>query len=432
MENVKEINNNKEKDSLSLMLKHFILAKHIRHINHPILDILQEGQYLKENPFPYNFALVGTQESYLPVIINNDNEVHYTTFPALESLLHQHLDKIGMPFWNVSNKCHREIIQYWQKETSIINEDKIQAISNLSENNLCFKKLDFDILFESSEPTPMFDEIMERWENSIEFMKFVGMLMGPGYLDQQKYIWVAGEGGAGKGCVQRILHRVLGKSAVSMTGKMFNSRFGLSMCVGKRLVSFEDEMNDKFITDGNMMAHTGGGESIVEFKRKGAFSTRLKFLPMIYSNYEPEVTRGEHARRLIFVKAKAPKDKVQNMAYENQLWKEAPAWLGKCYAAFLNDPIFSSCDKMAEELTYENMDWAQDIIDDSFIIGGEKSKIKKSEIKSFLTASNKSKREIKDFLAFFEQYLDTKETTIWVGGKGAKGYKNVVLKKYFG
>jgi len=424
-------NDGKDKD-LSLFEKQQIITKHLQRINHVLLDTIPQGKFLKEQMFPYDIRLLGTLENSQPVMINYDKEVSFTNRRAIERLVHVHLDGM-IPYWQMSNMSVKEIVSYFLKECEILHDDQIQTISELSEDTLCFKKIDFDLLDMMNEETPMFDEIMERWENSEEFMKFVGMLMGPGGLDQQKYVWVYGEGGAGKGCIQRILHDVLGQSATSMTGKMFNSRFGLSMVVGKRLVSFSDEMNDQFIKDGNMMAHTGGDASIVEFKGQTPYATKLRFLPMIYSNYEPEITRGEHVRRCIFVKAEAAKDQKIDTSYEIKLAKEAPGWIGKCYFKFLNDPIFAKNDSYAQDLANANMEWADVFVADYLdITDSEMMRTPKAKIKMRLQNLGKSASEIKDFFTYFESKWQTTTSVMKVNKRTVRAYKGVKFREFMG
>lgn len=422
-------NDGKDKE-LNLFEKQQILAKHLQRKKHPLIDHIPQGKFLKEKPFPYDIRLLGTLENNKPIIINSDKEVSFTNHKAVERLVHTYLDGL-IPYWHMNNQSVKEIVSYFFKECEILHDDQIQTLAELSDESYCFKKLEFDLLDMKDEPTPMFDEIMGRWENSDEFMKFVGMLVSPGALDQQKYVWVHGEGGAGKGCVQRILHDVLGQSAVSMTGQVFNDRWGLSMCVGKRLVSFEDEMNDQFIKNGKMMAHTGGGQSVIEFKNESLFSVRLRFLPMIYSNYEPEITRGEHVRRLIFVKAKAANITTNDTSYEIRLKKEAPGWLGKCYWKFLNDPVFKKNDTYAEELAQLNMDWADAIINNKLIIlDAPIANTTKADIKEILRQNNYNRHEVKDFFAHLHSQYGIKEVFFKVNGKTARGYKTVKIKTY--
>lgn len=415
---------------LNLFEKQQIIAKHLQRINHPLLDHIPQGKFLKKQQFPYDIRLLGTLENHKPIIVNSYKEVSFTNRLAIERLVHMHLDGM-IPYWHMSNQSVKEIVSYFLKEAEILQDDQIQTLAELSDDSLCFKKLDFDLLDMKDEPTPMFDEIMGRWENSDEFMKFVGMLISPGGLDQQKYVWVYGEKGAGKGCIMRVLHDVLGQSAETMSGDVFNGRWGLSMCVGKRLVSFDDEMDDQFIKCGKMMSHTGGGNSIIEFKNEPLFSLRLRFLPMIYSNYEPEITRGEHVRRLIFVKAKAANFTVLDTSYELRLKEEAPAWLGKCYWKFLNNPVFAQNDTYAEQLAQFNMDWADALINNKLVILDTPiAATTKADIREILRQNRYSRHQIKDFFDHLHSHYGIEEVFLKVNGKTARGYKTVKIKTY--
>jgi hypothetical protein len=185
----------------------------------------KDGKSLLSKQFP-KICKLGSPEESFPIKINEELEIEVTNEKALSSMLSCFLISVG--FQPFSTKQQNEIVNmYLRDQAETIPPSKVKYICQLSESQLCYKRLSFD--FNLDGETPYFDELMSRWSNSEAVMRYIGMVLNSEpFFDVQKILWIYGETSSGKGSLKRALDKYLEKTSTEMTTNAFknNNRFG--------------------------------------------------------------------------------------------------------------------------------------------------------------------------------------------------------------
>lgn len=341
-----------------------IIAKKCNHENDRQLD--KKDEFFKKH-FPLNIVLVGDDNGSYFATLNDKKEIIPISDKSLKREIYQFCNApdVDLDFGLDMANCQK-VLDRLMGEVPLIVPSDIVPIAQLSEGKLCYKKLAFD-LDNPDGKTPLFDEIMGRWTNTTDFMKFIGSLFDPN-ADLLNYTWVYGAGRDSKGAVMRFLQSIFGHASV--LGKSANlkpeQRFFTNRLLGKRLLYFPDENNFQMTTMGLFKSITGNDPITVEKKYGDAYDTYVFCKPMIYSNKKPNISSDRaDVTRLIYVEAQKFPGR-QRSTYERDLALEGHAWLSKCFKLWMDEPEFNDSQEHSRELAMENAEWAIDIFDREF------------------------------------------------------------------
>lgn len=418
------------------LIKYYSYADFMRGFRDPKLKDYPECRELLATPFPKAAMFFGTDDRSVPALINENYEIKLKSISWLHAEVQNYFYNLKDEKFRLHEKDIKYISNIFMNNPRRVDFKDIKNVCQFSESQekvICWKTLDFDFLSNPAE-TPYIDEIMARWENSKEFMKFVGMLFySDARYDFQKYIWVVGEEGSGKGTIDRMLRNVLGSASLTIQSDSFDSKFGMACCVGKRLLSFDDAIDDQFIKKGNLMSHTGGGELKIEDKYEKSYRLKLSFLPIIYSNKEPKITGGEHVRRLIFVKAKRAAENKDPLTYQEKVNNEARDWISKCVNMFLSSlpNAFKEYDSFSEDLLGENLDYCHEVINDHLVItNNENDKMFKGELELILRTNKVSEADIALILRILKENYKLKYGKLKIDKLSRYGFRGVRTKGF--
>jgi hypothetical protein len=409
--------------SLNPDQKLVILSDYMKGKIHPLMYVFKETKCLLQTQFP-QIAVLKTERLGKLISINSMAEISFLSDQDFKKVISDFFQQATNDIdFRFSDRFIGLLIKQYLLSPLEIPESVIKPIGQLSESSGYFyKRLDFD--FDNFDETPLFDEMMTRCTNSEELMRFIGMIFySDSFFDAQKYLWIYGNTGSGKGCIYRFLHAILGKVETTMSTKIFNSDHGLSLAVGKRLLQFDEALDNKFINEANMMSHVGGGSSIINDKYEKIYAIKLNYLSIVYSNKKPNIKFDEQMRRVIFVKMQQPLDHDMSEIYETRLLLEGPAWISKCVDKFRANMTFEMFDKGAMELQKENNYMMDEFIEKNLIFSQNvMDYANRSEIANRLYNYERNfTPNITEFFRYLEhnynvQYVDTTRQKVHIRG----------------
>lgn len=196
------------------------------------------------------------------------------------------------------------------------------------------------------------DELLSRMSNAKAFRHFLGSL----FFDDSSlhgYVWLHGQGGDGKGAINRFLARVFGHSYRSkQPPSRYGDRFWTYGLLGSRLVVFPDCDDFAFVASGLFKALTGGDPIEVEAKGQMGFTARLNAKFIVISNEKPSLS-SENAdmRRVIYCEMEKPQQYQKD--FEKRLWFEGGAFLTRCVVDYIaaypdHGPIAADMEQIME------------------------------------------------------------------------------------
>lgn len=142
-------------------------------------------------------------------------------------------------------------------------------------------------------------EFLSRCSAPEQVAAFIGSIFYPeSYMQQYLVIW--GGGNDGKGSVVRALQKVLA-GAFHADSFEFMGRFWTSAFIGKRLIVFPDNNDQKAMQSGIWKQLTGGDSVRVELKGEATFTAGLNAKYMITSNFAPvlKMDRADQRRAIV-------------------------------------------------------------------------------------------------------------------------------------
>ena len=272
-----------------------------------------------------------------------------------------------------SAKTIINLVNLWIMHKEELSEElhgDIKVLAHRDDPCYTFNRLDF--VFEDG-PCPTWDEMMSRTSDKKALMAFIGSIFEP-LSDRQQYLWLYGEGGNGKGSIQKFLRRILGSAHRAKSTDNIN-QFWSSDLVGKRLADFADTNNFAFIKTGLFKQLTGGDPVPVQYKHKDGFDAELNIKTMFSSNEKPEITRKRSdLRRAIFVTFGPieTKNYLPTDIYDAKLWEERAAFLYKCSQVYReccpNHGTIPVKSEQTMDLVHENEELWYSIVERHFTI----------------------------------------------------------------
>ncbi len=199
-------------------------------------------------------------------------------------------------------------------------------------------------------PTPLWDELMSRMSNAEAFQLWFGSLFDQ-LADRQKYVWLYGGGGDGKGAVLRVLARIFGTAYRAEEVPGAKDKFWSYWLQGKRVVAFGDTNDAGFAATGFFKSLTGGDNVRMEVKGGASFCADLSCMFIFASNERPNLSSERADLRRIILCDFAPITGEPDESYEARLWSEIPAVVERCMRAYGlhgNRPIASDTESIEQ------------------------------------------------------------------------------------
>jgi len=287
------------------------------------------------NPFVRQFALIEQCEGvYSPVEITSMSlqTVKYVSINEIRRSVMQYIwseDTEQSWKWTVDDA--KKCVDMWLDLTEPLRD--VSAVRFASESGWCFTKHSFN---PENMKTPIWDEIISRKSNNIGAQCFIGSLFYQG-SNQQQYLWLKGSGQDSKGCITRLLKKMLGESCRSANPptKGQNPGFWLDNLMRAKCVVFNDINDRAFVTTGLGKSLTGGDIQSCERKYGASYDAVFGGKLIFTSNWTPDIS-SEHSdqRRIIYCELDEKADKSIDTAYEAKLLFEAPGIIYKCMAMY--------------------------------------------------------------------------------------------------
>jgi phage/plasmid-associated DNA primase len=248
-----------------------------------------------------------------------------------------------------------------------------------------------------------------------------------------------GGGRNGKGCMIRLLNKLLGPTVMPKVPPNQNTiRFWMHSLLGKRLITMSDCDVQDFVTQGAFKMLTGGDLVPIEVKGGSEFSADLDCKFLIASNDKPEVSRQlSDIRRAIYVTF-GPIPCEPHGTYESRLWLEAPGIVARCLECYQEQvgpnhgsiPINSDA---LDDLIDENESEMQEFFDRYFDLDDDDTKLEKDrymfsgdELIRLMrdVYGNNFKKKRSEFIKFLQnKYCIFRKTVSTVSGKRYVGAK---------
>lgn len=218
---------------------------------------------------------------------------------------------------------------YWMREAPALPQPP--HFRWLSDPGLTFNRLPWEQGVIGK--TPTWDGLLARMSNADAFRQWIGSLFVP-EANHQQYVWLMGQGGEGKGSIDRFLHRVMGYGYRSEEPPQNSDRFWTYFLIGARLVTFADCNAKGFPASGRFKSLCANDAVRCEEKGGRCFTTRLGARFAFYSNERPSLsTERADMRRIIYCELEEHGAAI-DPHFEAKLWEEGGAFIAACLAAY--------------------------------------------------------------------------------------------------
>lgn len=294
--------------------------------------------------FPKTFGVFEPKPGVnVPLLINEDQSIVIVEPKAIADELLRYCDtKLwGRPEFALKPKQAKEVAEYFLAVHPPIQAKDIKYTRWLDEPGYTYRRLPWA---KADGPTPTWDTLLRKMSNSTAFIEWIGSLFfEEAYL--HNYVWIFGEGGDGKGAINRFLAKVLGNEAyrsktaptVGKNGTV--DKFWAYNLIGARLAVFADCENATFTTSGFFKSLTGGDPIEVEAKNFMGFTVYLNTRYMILANVKPAITSAKSDLRRIIYCEMEPNENIQpgsEIAFEEALWNEGGYFISKCVENYIS------------------------------------------------------------------------------------------------
>lgn len=323
-------------------------------------------------------------------------------------------------------------------------ESAILPVVQKTEIGYNFHRLPWDF---AAGYSPHWDEMFERLQNAEAIMAWIGSLF-VAHSERQQYVWIYGEGGNGKGAINRFLKRVFNGAYKSESVPERGDKFWTSNLLNSRVVVFPDCNNYNFPTTGLFKQITGDDPIKVEFKGENAFSADLVCKLLFLSNRRPNISgQTSDTRRAIFGEIGAiVGDPIPTKMYDALLWDEAPQFLYKCvktYNKLCPDDGYIPTDKaITEDLVSDNEEYYESLFGKKFEVEplSERNKLQNSRayvapqrMQDLLSDLKMSEFDKRSFLEFIKRRYGVRKVAVTITMPSADAAAvRKVEKRYIG
>lgn len=402
-------------------------------------------QHLLLPPFPWHLAVLEIEPgARLPAKVD-DSVVTLVPESAVVAALLQYTrtELADLPDYQISYRAALEIVKTWLFLQEPLNSAEITPVRWQGEAGLTYRRLPWELGLGEA---PTWEGLLKDLSNVQAFIKFVGSLLHADAYRQQ-YLWIHGEGGDGKGCINRFLAKVLGNAyAAKQPPDRNGDKFWNYGLIGKRAVAIPDTNSRGWITSGHFKALTGGDPLPVEGKGSNAFTFMPQCSVLIFSNNLPGIKyKKADLRRLILCSFPA-REVTVDPEFEDRLWAEGGAFLSLCLSEYRSahpkgGPI--ACDTVETEALAEQNEeefemifeklfhvappWVPNLPEDKLDLYGASP----SELQHRLLTEIRDYTKRQDFIDWLKTRKGVRRVTVkYGGGEMTKRYVGVSLKKY--
>ncbi len=279
--------------------------------------------------------------------------VHENDVPAEAAIMgYCNRELLGREEYRWTAKNVRDCRDFWTLSTDPLLD--VKPFRWKSEPGYTFNRLPWDR--DQQAPTPTWSWLLRHMTNRLALRQWIGSLFIENSYTHQ-YVWVHGQGGDGKGSINRFLAKVFGGAYCSKQPPAKGDKFWTYGLIGRRLVAFPDCDDTKFVTTGFFKSLSGGDPMPAEAKGKMGFTFQPIAKYIFFSNDKPKIS-SERAdtRRIIYCEFPSNDEDLSWDGIEEKLWDEGGAFLTNCiqeyYAAHPTPgPIICGTDEIQEHLS---------------------------------------------------------------------------------
>lgn len=231
-------------------------------------------------------------------------------------------------------KTVREARDYWVMASKPLEE--VAPFRWATEVGPTFNRLPWDCCQPSDvmPVNPTWDGLLRRTTNARALRHWIGSLFFPD-SDTHQYVWMFGQGGDGKGAINRFLAKVFGGSYCAKQPPRIGDRFWTFGLIGKRLVAFPDCNDVRFVASGLFKSLTGGDPIDMEAKGKMSFTYKPLAKYLFFSNEKPMISSEKaDTRRIIYCEFE-PNTLGIEEGFEDRLWAEGGSFLTNCLVEYV-------------------------------------------------------------------------------------------------
>ncbi len=288
-------------------------------------------------PFPDRYLVLSPKPGVkIPLTHETDDSVAVCLPSAVSDSILNYCNNELRPFdaFTIKPQLAKEARDYFLATAAPVPHESLKFVRWADEPGLTYRRLPWIRVFGDC---PTWEHLLSRMSNNQAFMEWVGSL----FFDEahtHNYLWIYGEGGDGKGAINRFFERVFGgsyrsKSAPGTDKNGVVDKFWAFNLLGAKLVAFPDCENPSFVTTGFFKSLTGGDPLELEPKGGQSFTAKLQSRYMILANCKPAVTSAKSdTRRIIYCEMEPTTD--YDPKFEDALWSEGGAFISLCVGLY--------------------------------------------------------------------------------------------------
>jgi hypothetical protein len=390
--------------------------------------------------FPVHYEVLEPKlGATVPILVDPDETCQIASPQALANHILRYCDReLGyLPDFIIKPRLALETAQYFLGVHPAIPPNKIRSVRWADEPGYTYRRLPWK---RQTGDAPTWERLLSRMSNNQAFIEWVGSLFfDEAYL--HNYVWIYGQGGDGKGSINRFLARVFGNAYCSKTAPTMDrngtvDKFWAYNLLGKRLAVFPDCESATFTTSGIFKSLTGGDPIDLEAKGGIAFTAHLNTRYMILANVKPAITSAKSDMRRIIYCEMEPTDEVDT-DFEERLWEEGGRFLSQCVENYLtkypkHGPINAQQDDLIAVID-ENEQHLENFFNEYYAIT--------SDEKAYTTAKDikvqceetwpRSRKTYREFLMWLKRVHKIEPTrhNLENGSKERRYYRMVPTKK---
>lgn len=289
--------------------------------------------------FPKHYEIIEPKPGIsIPVAIGKDESISVTLPRAIANDILRFCDRqlVGRRDFTIKPRQAADVADYFLGSHPPLDQETVKLTRWANEPGLTYRRLPW---VKQTGDTPTWNALLSRMSNNQAFIDWVGSLFfEQAYL--HNYVWLYGEGGDGKGAINRFLSKIFDTSYRSKTAPTVDrngsvDKFWAYNLIGARLAVFPDCENATFTTSGFFKSLTGGDPVEVEAKGSMGFTVYLNTRYMILANVKPAITSARsNIRRIIYCEME-PTDQDWG-GVEKQLWEEGGFFISQCIDNYLS------------------------------------------------------------------------------------------------
>lgn len=372
----------------------------------------------------------------VPLLVADDDSVTVTSSKAIANdvLRYCNNELSGIPEYVIKPRLSLDVSEHFLAVQPPVEPEAIKIVRWADEPGLTYRRLPW---VKQTGDTPTWDALLSRMSNNQAFIDWIGSLFFEGaYL--HNYVWIYGEGGDGKGAINRFLAKVFetsyrSKTAPSMDRNGTVDKFWAYNLLGARLAVFPDCENSTFTTSGFFKSLTGGDPVEVEAKGSMPFTVYLNTRYMILANVKPAMTSAKsNIRRIIYCEMEPTEQDWAGI--ERRLWEEGGYFLSQCVENYLakypkHGPLETDNSALMGVID-ENEQHHENFFNEYFVLSEDGYATAKDIKVAAEEAWPRQRKTYREFLAWLKRVHGIECAIEWLGdGQTERRYKGMGRKK---